>query len=221
MPLITLIRHAQASFGAADYDVLSDLGHRQSLALGRALARQGLGQAVLYAGAQRRHAETMAGLLRGLDRDGEVTRHAGLNEFDSRGLTAARFRDAPRPEGLNRDRRAHFRTLRETVLAWQAGEIADPPEPWAEFDARVAAARQAMVAEGRDVVAVSSGGAISLMVAQVMQAPPAQMMALQLQMKNCAVTRLAVTRSGRCVLAGFNETPHLDAETSAEMLTYS
>ena len=36
-----LIRHAQASFGAADYDNLSDLGHRQSQALGAALKRQG------------------------------------------------------------------------------------------------------------------------------------------------------------------------------------
>jgi broad specificity phosphatase PhoE len=39
---LVLLRHAQASFGAADYDVLSDLGHRQSLALGEALAMQGL-----------------------------------------------------------------------------------------------------------------------------------------------------------------------------------
>ena len=37
-----LIRHAQASFGAADYDNLSELGHRQSAALGAALKRQGV-----------------------------------------------------------------------------------------------------------------------------------------------------------------------------------
>jgi hypothetical protein len=32
-----LIRHGQASFGAADYDVLSPVGERQSLALGEHL----------------------------------------------------------------------------------------------------------------------------------------------------------------------------------------
>ena len=37
-----LIRHGQASFGADDYDVLSTVGERQSVALGEHLARLGL-----------------------------------------------------------------------------------------------------------------------------------------------------------------------------------
>ena len=37
MAHIHLIRHGQASFGAADYDQLSDLGHRQSVRLGEHL----------------------------------------------------------------------------------------------------------------------------------------------------------------------------------------
>ena len=37
-----LIRHAQASFGAEDYDKLSVLGHEQSVALGNALSQHGV-----------------------------------------------------------------------------------------------------------------------------------------------------------------------------------
>jgi broad specificity phosphatase PhoE len=33
-----LVRHGQASFGAADYDNLSELGHRQSVRLGEYFA---------------------------------------------------------------------------------------------------------------------------------------------------------------------------------------
>ena len=42
MPIVLLIRHAQASFGAADYDVLSESGHAQVEALHRALTRRGV-----------------------------------------------------------------------------------------------------------------------------------------------------------------------------------
>ena len=38
MPVIHLIRHSQASFGSDSYDVLSELGHRQSALLDAALA---------------------------------------------------------------------------------------------------------------------------------------------------------------------------------------
>ena len=35
MAVVYLVRHGQASFGAADYDVLSDAGRRQAAVLGR------------------------------------------------------------------------------------------------------------------------------------------------------------------------------------------
>ena len=42
MSRILLVRHGQASLGAADYDQLSDLGEEQSRILGAALATQGI-----------------------------------------------------------------------------------------------------------------------------------------------------------------------------------
>ncbi|SMX44249.1 histidine phosphatase family protein [Actibacterium lipolyticum] len=220
MGVLYVIRHAQASFGAADYDVLSDLGHRQSRALGQALAVQGVMPDAVFIGAQRRHRETLAGIADGLGAPVQPQVHAGLNEFDFKGLLDARFRDAPAPDGMHSDRRSHFRTLRDTVLMWQRDEVPDPPETWAAFSDRVADAKAVMQGAGETVLAVSSGGAISQMIASVLQTPADQQIALQLQMKNCAVNRF-ISTSNAMYLHGFNETPHITAETAEELLTYS
>ena len=42
MSQVLLVRHGQASWGSDDYDVLSDLGERQSRMLGEALAARGV-----------------------------------------------------------------------------------------------------------------------------------------------------------------------------------
>lgn len=220
MAEIVFVRHAQASFGAANYDVLSELGHRQSKALGLALKAHGLQPDALFMGAQRRHRETMEGIAETMGLADEAQVLPGLNEFAFKNLLDARFGDE-RPDGYNVDRRAHFRTLRETVLMWQRDELDDVNETFADFCERVVGAVDAMVAGGHEsVLAVSSGGPISLTVATILQTPAHHMMNLQLQMKNCAVTRVIAADEQR-YLHTFNETPHIDAQTVAEYLTYS
>ena len=222
MPELYLIRHAQASFGAANYDLLSDLGHEQSVALGKALALQGVEPDALFIGAQRRHRETLEGILKGMGRDPQQAEmHAGLNEFDFKNLLDAHYRDRPAPEHMHNERKTHFRTLRDTVLAWQRDEITNPPESWAEFTARVEAARRAIIASGaRTILAVSSGGAIGQMIAATLNTPSDQQIRLQLQMKNCAVNRFVFSERS-FYLHGFNETPHITAANADPLLTYS
>ena len=41
MSVLLLVRHGQASWGAADYDVLSDLGHEQSRLLAKVFKEAG------------------------------------------------------------------------------------------------------------------------------------------------------------------------------------
>lgn len=220
--MLHLIRHAQASFGAADYDKLSALGHRQSEALGVALKRQGVVPDAVFIGAQRRHRETWEGIAKGMRLATDPVVVPGLNEFDFGGLLDARYavRD-DRPDKLNSDRRTHFRMLRDTVLEWQRDEIANPPETFADFMARVRGARQEIADSGAKVpLAVSSGGAIGMTVADIVGGPAEQMIQLQLQTKNCAVARLVLSK-GEAWLNGFNETPHIDASNEAEFLTYS
>ena len=48
MAELVLIRHGQASFGADDYDKLSDMGWRQSRWLGEYFAERGVGYLVSH-----------------------------------------------------------------------------------------------------------------------------------------------------------------------------
>lgn len=221
MPEIWLIRHAQASFGAADYDKLSALGHEQSRALGFALKALGAEPDAVFIGAQRRHRETWEGINTALGFPTAPGILPGFNEFDFGGLLNARYRGKERPTTLHSDRRLHFKMLRETVLEWQRGEIMDPPEPYAAFAERVRDARaQATAGKPEQVIVVTSGGAIGQTVAEVMGAPADAMIRLQLQIKNCSLCRIVVTPRGEH-LGTFNETPHITAANAARLLTYS
>lgn len=221
MAELWLIRHAQASFGAADYDKLSELGHEQSRELGQALVALGARPDAVFIGAQQRHRETWEGINEALGFPTDPGVLPGFNEFDFGGLLNARYRGQERPADLHTDRRLHFKTLRETVLEWQRGEIIDPPEPYAAFAARVRDARaQAIAQDHEQVIVVTSGGAIGQSVAEVMDAPADAMIRLQLQIKNCSLCRIVVTPRGEH-LGTFNETPHITAANAARLLTYS
>ena len=221
MPTLILIRHAQASFGAADYDELSPLGHEQSRALGQALKALGIVPDAVCLGAQKRHRQTWEGINQALAHIAPPRILPGFNEFDFGGLLEARYAGRARPDNLHTERRAHFKALRETVLEWQKGEISGPPESYAAFAARVRTARTEAMSEGHEtVLVVSSGGAIGQTVGDVMGAPADAMIRLQLQIKNCAMARLIVTPRAEH-LSTFNETPHITAANEARLLTYS
>ena len=64
MGTLYLVRHGQASFGADDYDRLSDLGARQSERLGQYLAGKGLTFDAALCGTLRRQVDTCGGILR-------------------------------------------------------------------------------------------------------------------------------------------------------------
>ncbi|NBR82040.1 MAG: histidine phosphatase family protein, partial [Betaproteobacteria bacterium] len=55
MGTLTLVRHGQASFGAANYDQLSTVGELQSARLGAYLAQQSLRFDAVYHGSLQRH----------------------------------------------------------------------------------------------------------------------------------------------------------------------
>lgn len=222
MSELYIVRHAQASFGADNYDILSNKGHVQAEALGRALAIQGVRPDLYVIGTQRRHRETFEGIVKGMGLPEKPhEEHSGLNEFDFKGLLNAAHTNIPPTEGLHTDHRTHFRILRDTVLAWERGEIHEPPETWQEFTDRVKAARDSIArSSAKQVLAVSSGGAIGQMIAATLSAPQGEQIRLQLQMKNCAVNRF-VYSDRSFYFHGYNETPHINAENQTELLTYS
>jgi broad specificity phosphatase PhoE len=73
---------------------------------------------------------------------------------------------------------------------------------------------------GRQVLVVSSGGPIATAVAQVLAAPPATAVELNLRIRNSAVTEFAFTPS-RHLLQSFNGIPHLDAPAYRDWVSYA
>ena len=84
MGTLYLVRHGQASFGADDYDQLSERGQAQAVRLGEYWRERGLKFDAVYAGTLKRHQQTLAGIVQGLQSAApSVQSRPGLNEYDS------------------------------------------------------------------------------------------------------------------------------------------
>lgn len=215
MAALRLVRHAQASFGEADYDKLSELGRRQARVLGEWLARDGAVPSRVVLGTMRRHRETLEEIAAAYDAAGLTLpapeAHAGWNEYDADSLMRVHAPDLVRDKAVH-DRRAHFRALGEAMGLWQRGEL-DGAETWAEFETRTDAALAAALdgAPEGEVLAVTSGGVIGQCVSRALGAGGAAMIRVNMQARNTGWTRFA-GRPGRLWLLSFNEAPHLDAD---------
>lgn len=223
MGMVLLVRHGQASFGAADYDVLSETGWEQARLLGRDLAERGVAPDLVVRGDMRRHRETVEGLLEGSGWATMPEVDPGWNEFDHLGVVAA-YPHAPHDRDLDRREFQHFFEL--ATARWTGGEHdADYPESFTGFRARVdgslaEACRRASA--GRTVLVVSSGGPIAACCGCLIapeHAEPTLVWSLWGRLNtvvvNTSVTRVVVGSTGARMLT-FNEHPHLEGDT----LTY-
>jgi broad specificity phosphatase PhoE len=223
VPKIIFVRHGQAQFGQANYDKLSEVGHEQAVALGKALFEQGITIDHWVRGDMVRHTETLRGISQGMRT--QVSHQIvtpDLNEYDFTGQLNARFVGSKAPAGLHTDRKTHFRALRETLALWQNDKILNPPESWAAFETRLKRAQQTIFGlEGDTILVVSSGGAISKIVANALGVSHAKQVDLQLQIKNASMSTFIYSRrTGGFFLNAFNETPFVSAKTQ-HLLTYS
>jgi len=223
MGTLYLVRHGQASFGAADYDQLSDLGLRQSVRLGEYFAERGIHFDGLIAGTLRRHKQTLAGILQSMDRAGEHLSWEGLNEYDSEAVIATvhphKLEKPTSPDMV----RHHFRLLRDGLAQWMAGSTRPAGMPaYADFLAGVAGALDHVRANhyGHNVLVVTSGGPIATAVGHVLGTKPEVTIDLNLRIRNTAVTEFAFTPK-RHMLVGFNAVPHLDAPAYRDWITYT
>ena len=223
MGTLYLVRHGQASFGAADYDQLSDLGHQQCQMLGQYWRARGMRFEAVLMGSLKRHGQSFAAIAEGL---GEGVPQAqvwpGLNEYDSAAVIGA-IHPEPLQKPVNSDEyRQHFRLLRDGLQAWIRGSTEPVGMPsYADFSAGIKAALDHVLSQySGDVLMVSSGGPISTAVGQILATPPETTIELNLRIRNSAVTEFAFTPK-RHMLVTFNTLPHLDFAEGVKMVTYS
>lgn len=221
MGVVLLVRHGQASWGAADYDRLSDLGVRQSEVLGQALVARGVRPGVVVHGSMRRHRQTTDAAMAAAGWDGEVVEDARWDEFDhlSTVTGAAGFADVP---GESYDDRV--RRFEAGIERWAAGrDDADYVETFPAFRARVEAALERLV--GRlgprsTAVVFTSGGPVSWVAALLADGGVPAWTRLSMVVVNSSVTKVVVGRRGP-TLVSFNDHSHLESDPSpATLITY-
>ena len=210
MSQVLLVRHGQASWGADDYDVLSERGVEQSAVLGAALAARGIRPSVLVAGAMKRHHQTAAAAVAAAGWDVEVTTDEGWNEFDHLQVLSRH----PAPEGVDvmSSPGVFQRWFVGATTRWTAGEHdADYTESFAAFTARVeaAVARAAeAVPRGGTAVVVTSGGPMGWAAASALAGDAGLWLRLNQVTVNTGVTKLVTGRRGLTLLT-VNEHSHL------------
>jgi len=221
MGTLYLVRHGQASFGAADYDQLSELGARQCAALGAWLQARGKRFEGVLRGPLKRHAQSLDAIASTLPGLPEAIEWPGLVEYDAVAVVQALERVEPRPPGDATDERRHWRLLRAGLLAWIEGRTQPEGMPaWPDFAGGVAGALDLVRARySGDVLLVASGGPIATAIAQVLDAPASAMIDLNMRLRNSALCEFAFN-ARRHALTGYNALPHLDDPQRASWVTY-
>jgi len=217
MGTLYLVRHGQASFGAADYDQLSPLGHLQSQRLGAWWRERGVHFDAVLTGTLRRHAQTLAGIEQGLRAQHEALVLPGLDEYDSQALVRA-IHPAPLAAADTPERaRQHFRLLRQGLQQWMAGATPTDGLPaHRDFVAGVVQALDLVRREHADgtVLMVTSGGPIATAIGQVLGLGAEATIDINLHIRNSAVSELKVSPR-RHTLITFNTLPHLDGDAAS------
>ena len=217
-----LVRHGQASFGAADYDNLSELGHRQSVRLGEYFAGKGLQFDAVITGTLKRHAQTWAGIAQGAGLTHQPLEWPGLNEYDSEAVIKAIHPTPLEKPDTPEMVRHHFRLLRDGLTQWMNGVVS--PQGMPSYDDFVRGVTSALEhvrkSHTGNVLIVSSGGPISTAVGHVLGTTPETTIELNLRIRNSSVTELAYTPK-RHMLVTYNTLPHLDDAAHADWVTYS
>lgn len=239
MANIYLIRHGQASFGAANYDQLSSRGEQQSQMLGQWLKRCDITPDQVVVGALQRHAQTARACLAEFDEPACLETNwiedARFNEYDHEDMIACAYPQLASPDAMARELSQASRPQKrfqeifvDSFRRWMSGEHdADYKEAWPVFSRRVKAAldeaiTQASAADARSCFVFSSGGAISCLIAELMKMDPSQMAALNSSVVNSSMSQLLYsTRAGNRMSVGyFNAHPHLESCGDRKMITY-
>jgi broad specificity phosphatase PhoE len=222
MGTLHLVRHGQASFGAEDYDQLSDLGRRQCERLGAYFRGKGQRFDAVFTGTLRRHRQSFEGIAEGMGGLPEPSVLPGLDEYDSESVVRAIHPgDVPPPHSPEAVRH-HFRLLRDGLLAWMSGKSQPDRMPaYADFVAGVAdALTRARAQAEAQVLIVSSGGPISTAMGLVLGLSPEAVVDLNLRIRNSAVTEFHASPKRHSLLT-FNTLPHLDHPDHAGWITYA
>ena len=206
MGALHLIRHGQASWGADDYDELSELGHRQAALLGMSWEASGWAPTAAISGSMRRHTQTAIAAIdasgQGGAMGGGYDVDPGWNEYDH-SLFAAGLDPGITP----RDFQPH---LDASLAAWMDGS-AEADVPYADWHGGILGSLERALeaaGPGQHVAVFTSGGPIATVVSHLLAGDDSLFIRLNAVVVNASVTTVINGSTGPRVLS-FNEHAHL------------
>lgn len=230
MATIYLIRHGQASFGADDYDALSELGHEQAIVAGEALFKKGLPQRIL-AGTMLRHFQTYDGATKDSAASlPELEKVEGWNEYDHQAVLGALDERLATPASMKAymrefpdPKKAFAKMYQEAIARWASGEHdVDYAESWSQFQQRVSDAFAnlgASLGAKESAWVFTSGGPISVILQPLLQLPQRNILKLNWTLVNAGFSKVVITPN-KTFLATLNEHSHFEAPDKQAMITY-
>lgn len=225
MSRILLIRHAQASFGEADYDRLSSRGEEQSRLLGAWLAHCGPPPDRVVTGSMQRHRRTAELCLASVE-PVPVTELPGLDELDHGELLARHRPDLADAQALRDAMRRHadphraFQQMFEAAVARWITHGDDYTESWMAFRTRVLDGFASLQGDPpRTTWVFTSGGPIAVIATALLHAPVNDTFALAWPLFNAGITSVRITPGG-ATLESFNGVPHLQYPRDPRLITH-
>jgi len=215
MGVLLLVRHGQASLGAAEYDQLSELGVRQAQLVGARLAAVDLPVDRVVCGTLTRQRDTAGPVLAALGRDAPGLATDGrLDEYDhvtvmARHTSEVTFADYTAAGESGRRLQS---ALEEAISRWMTGGDGYTESHDAFIDRSVGAVRDLSAAPG-NTIAVTSGGVIAAAYVHALGLPVEHWPGLARIIVNSSITKVVSGASGTHVVT-FNDHAHLEGDRS-------
>lgn len=235
MSEIYFIRHGQASFGAQNYDRLSEKGVIQAAVLGKHLAELEIKFDAIYFGQMDRQQKTAKGVIDAYRAKGlfvpEPLVDERFNEYDSEAVWEAQIKwmleeDPNLLDELNNNplnNAAFQKVFSRLVQRWVSGKFDSAGDViWSDFKHQVVNGIQSIIdkeGSGKKIAVYSSGGPVCAAVQMAMQLSDIKAIEISWQVMNASITRFRYG-SGQVSLTGFNEITHLELTKDKTLLTY-
>ena len=223
-----LIRHGQASFGAEDYDKLSEVGEQQSRALGRWLKQTGQQPDLIVLGSMQRHIRTAELCVEAAGVTASQLTLSQLDELDHVEIVAryrtdfTSFNDMRAELAGSADPQRAFQQLFAAAIDRWTGGAHDNEYTlnWPAFRERVLQGLQILAAhEARTIWVFTSGGPIGLIAHDLIGASIEHPLALSWPLVNTSLTRVALG-GNRHSLISYNSWPHLELAGDPRLVTH-
>lgn len=227
MASIYIIRHGQASFGADDYDKLSEKGEQQAELLGAFFLANKVGFDAVYAGELKRQQGTARGVLKAYANAGhavpDIITDARLNECENdqqvKLLTPAlRELDAGYAQlidDMDGSSKSYQKIIEKIFKYWQQqGDRLQPEslQTWPQFRDNVSSMLNHIMQEqgrGKDSLVFTSGGVIAAATAIVLGLEDSHVYTFYEPVLNASVTRVLYNSANKMSLSYFNDHSYL------------